>query len=196
MKEHELKTIMELKSNIKRVFEETKKPLKDNILRGHSRSISTDIEDNIALFISELLPSNYQLLLDPTITIEGKQNRPDLIIIDEKKKLFAIIELKANTGYCRVANSALDNLFSFRNQLSRESTFKCGFSSGEMVEVKYTDQARLFFVSLTDWNNNEKNHISNKEYGLTLGIQYINLFTNWYHSLMEKDVAEFIELLK
>lgn len=46
--------IEKLKSEIKYAYNETKKTLGDNIYRGHSRAISSDIEDGIALFISRL----------------------------------------------------------------------------------------------------------------------------------------------
>lgn len=196
MKNIEKKAIIDLKYNIGKVFKDTKKSLGNNIFRGHTRSISTDVEDYIAVFISELLPKNYTIMLDPTITIGTQKRRPDLVIIDDENVLFAILEIKSNTGYCRIANHVLDSILNFKEQLSIEKNFKCQFSSGEAIEVVFSDKVKLFFVSLTDFNNNEKNHLSNKNYAETLGIHYLNLFTNWYENLKDKDIREFVELIK
>lgn len=48
--------INNLKEHIKATYQKTYNKLSSNIYRGHLRSISTDIEDGIALLISALLP--------------------------------------------------------------------------------------------------------------------------------------------
>ena len=45
--------VEELKNGIRDIWEKTRNNIEANIIRGHSRSISTDVEDMIALFISK-----------------------------------------------------------------------------------------------------------------------------------------------
>lgn len=89
--------IEKLKSEIKYAYNETKKTLGDNIYRGHSKAISSDIEDGIALFISRLQPS-CKIFLDPSIHIDRKTHRPDLLVINNKNEVIAMVEIKANMG--------------------------------------------------------------------------------------------------
>lgn len=53
-------SINSFKQRISYIFEQTKEQLKPNIFRGSSRSVSSDVEDNVALLISEMLPKNYK----------------------------------------------------------------------------------------------------------------------------------------
>lgn len=83
------KIINELKKEIKNKYDETKTAVGKKIFRGHSRCISTDIEDTIARFISKIL-SEYKIFLDPSISIKGTIYRPDLLIINQKKRSCSI----------------------------------------------------------------------------------------------------------
>ena len=53
-----------LESHIEASYAKTMEPLAPGIVRGHLRSISTDIEDGIALFVLHVLPEGHKLLLD------------------------------------------------------------------------------------------------------------------------------------
>ena len=104
--------VQELKSYIEASYAKTMEPLAPRIVRGHLRSISTDIEDGIALFVSHVLPEGYKLLLDPSIHVDGVNNRPDLLVVDESNAVKAMIEIKANMGWCRNASGVLDDIVS------------------------------------------------------------------------------------
>lgn len=91
--------IKNLIDRIAAIHRSTKEPLNNNnIYRGHSRSISTDIEDSVALLLSELLPESYSFMLGPSIYIDGKNNRPDLLVLNSEDEVIAMIEKKPIWG--------------------------------------------------------------------------------------------------
>ena len=59
--------IKELKERIINIHKGTKEGLGRNIFRGHSKVLSSDIEDGIAYLLSEVLPSDYIFIIDPSI---------------------------------------------------------------------------------------------------------------------------------
>lgn len=182
----------ELIEYIKETYISTAKPLAHNIIRGHLRSISSDIEDGIALFISKALPQDYKLYLDPTIHIEKKGNRPDLLIVDPHEKVAAMIEIKANMGWCRDARPIIDKIIEKDTKFRSMKKLKCEFSTQDEVEVSYEEGVKLYLLSLTDLNCPAPHHESNKQYASSNTISYYNLFTGWYDSLKVKDAEVFI----
>ena len=189
-------SIENLKSRIAAVFNDTRRPFGKNIYRGHSRSISSDIEDSITFFISELLPENYYYILDPSIYLNGENNRPDLLIINEKDEVVAMIEMKSNMGWCRNATWVIDDILANDNKFKSVSTLECKLSTDETKCVKYGDNVSLFLVSLTSKNGgSEKNEITNKEYAKQKNVGHYLLFNNWYHSLADKDIEEFADAI-
>ena len=110
------KNLNELNSNIKEIFLKTKESLKSNIIRGQSRSISSDIEDELSMFISNVLSNKYIFYINSYIRIENKGYRPDLLIIDNNK-VIAMIEIKANMGYCRDARDVMNKLNSYHEKI-------------------------------------------------------------------------------
>lgn len=115
--------IKNLIDRIAAIHRSTKEPLNNNIYRGHSRSISTDIEDSVALLLSELLPESYSFMLDPSIYIDGKNNRPDLLVLNSEDEVIAMIEIKANMGWCRNASSVLNGIFSMISNSKKQISF-------------------------------------------------------------------------
>ena len=118
-----MKEIEELKTYIKNKYEETRQVVEGNkgseIYRGHSRSLSTDIEDAIAIFISKLLPS-CKVFIDPSIYIGGKNNRPDILIIDKNNKTIGMVEVKSNMGWCRDAKDVINSICNSNKQFSEK----------------------------------------------------------------------------
>ena len=144
--------INNLIERIAAIHRSTKEPLNKNIYRGHSRSISTDIEDSVALLLSELLPKNYSFMLDPSIYVNGKINRPDLLVLNEKNDVVAMIEIKANMGWCRNASSVLNDIIFNDKQFKEANSLWCEISNGDNRKITYSDGVELFLISLTDGN--------------------------------------------
>lgn len=184
-----------LKESISEVFSVTKRQLKHNISRGHSRSISSDIEDNIALFISNILTEDYKIFLDPSIRVDSKNNRPDLLIIDENNHVVSMIEIKSNMGYCRVANGEIETIIANHNKFIEEGILFCKFSDAEEQVVNYNESVKLFLISLTSDNCSERNHINNKSYAEEQNVGYYNLFKGWYGELENNEVGSFVNKL-
>lgn len=184
-----------LRQSIKTVFDDTKKKLQDNVFRGHSRSISTDIEDLITIFIANVLPENYKFLLDASIHIDGKNNRPDLLIANENNKVIAMIELKSNMGYCRDATTVINEMIENHHKFFNAINLTCSFSDDEKQLVTYNQDVELFLISLTSNNCSTDNHQNNKIYATSRGVHYFNLFSGWYGGLVDKDVYGFLSTL-
>ena len=107
--------INELVSYIKKVYEQINNKVGQNIYRGHLRSISTDIEDGIALFLSKILPEGYKLFLDSSIHVDGVNFRPDVLVVNDKNECYAMIEIKANMGWCRDATNVINDIVRTNN---------------------------------------------------------------------------------
>ena len=172
----------------------TKGQINDRVFRGHSRSISTDIEDSIALLIYDIVPSDYYLILDPSIYI-GKQNhRPDLLIVNSNDEVVGLVEIKANMGWCRDATQVLSSLKE-EDDLFKESKYlKCKLSSDSTKEVVYPDNVALFLVALTSENGGGEAKIAaNMEFAKSLNIKHFILFNGWYYELENRGVEAFTE---
>lgn len=183
--------IQGLKSYIETAYAKTMEPIAPAIVRGHLRSISTDIEDGIALFVSHILPEGYRLMLDPSIHVGGVNNRPDLLVVDESNAVRAMIEIKANMGWCRNASSVLDDIVSNDVKFKSQGSICCEFSRGDSITVSYGDGVKLFLIALTDGNCPEKKHIANKAYADSVGVHQYNLFSGWYGGLAPLEAETF-----
>lgn len=189
------------------VFNSISKPIAPNIVRGHLRSISTNIEDGIARFISEVLPQKgYKLFLDPSIHVKDKQGkthllRPDLLIVKEEsaeKRVVAYIEIKSNMGWCRDAHVVITDIINNHELFLDNKTLTCEFSTqkGEVEEVIYDSGVKLYLLSLTGSNCSDTKHDNNKQYASANNVKHYVLFTGWYDSLQPKDVDSFMDDLR
>ena len=185
----------ELIKYVEGTYKSTAKQLAHNIIRGHLRSISSDIEDGVAIFISKALPQDYKLFLDPSINIDHNINRPDLLVVDSHDNVAAMIEIKANMGWCRDAKPIIDNIIKKDTLFRSTEKLICEFSNQKIVEVSYEEGVKLYLISLTDKNCPVQHHEQNKQYASNNNISYYNLFTGWYDSLQVKDAAVFISNL-
>ena len=190
------KEITELKSRIKKIWTQTRTNISENIKRGHTRSISTDVEDSIALFISAVLDNKVSIYIDPSISVGGKTHRPDLLIVKDGT-IIALVEIKANMGWCREAKTVIDNEIVDKHVLfSKEKTLKCKFSNEELTEVEYKKDAALFFIALTAQNGGEEEQIQNNiSYALSKGVNHYLLFDGWYDTLKNRDIEKFADAL-
>ncbi len=184
----------ELKDSIKFFYKATKERLNDRVIRGHSRSISTDIENCITLFLYKLLPEGFRYYLDPTVKANGHTSRPDLLIIDDSNSVFAFVEIKSNMGYCRDAQPVIDKMIENDENYRAESNLKCEFSSEEeSYTVTYTNKVKKMLISLTKDNCKDEKHDNNKSYAQSKGVSYYNLFTKWYDELEDYEIDSLIE---
>lgn len=185
-----MNAIDRLKMNIYDSYESTYKKLGSNIYRGHLRALSTEIEDAIALFISEILP-NCKVFIDPSIYINGKNNRPDILVVNEKNEAIFMIEVKANMGWCRNASGVMNDIIENNLKFAEGNKLKCEFSREESQEIIYRDDVKLFLISFVDGNCSKKKHDLNKKYASERGIYHFSLFSGWYDNLNNCDIDFF-----
>lgn len=185
-------SIQQLVNNIHSIYMATKKPISNNVWRGHSRSISADIEDQIALMIADSLPNGYELYLDPSVTINGRLHRPDLIIVDPNKNVSAIIEIKANMGWCRDASNVINNMVALNQSFCNAGRLTVRTLS-KVDTVTYSNTVKMFLISLTDNNCGDSAYSNNQAIANKNNIKHYCLFTGWYDNLIEKDVGLFLK---
>ena len=173
-------------------YASTSKSLANNVFRGHLRTISSDIEDGIAIFISKALPQDYKLFLDPSIHVGGKNNRPDLLVVDSSNHVVAMIEIKANMGWCRDASKIIDGIVDNDKKFRQENNLTCEFSTRDSVFITYGNDVKLYLLSLTDWNCPASKHVINRQNASAKNIKHYNLFTGWYDSLAVKEADIFL----
>ena len=184
-----------LKNYIETIYADTKKQLKTNIYRGHSRSISTDIEDAIAIFISDILREDkYKILSDPSIYINHKKHRPDILVVDKNNEVILLIEIKAQMGYCRDASPVLNDMIKNNDMFKKEIQLECEFSKKEAITVLYKNP-KLLLVALTDGNCSKEKHIKNKDYTKSINIYQFNLFSGWYDNLSNCEISDFYDFI-
>lgn len=191
------KSINELKKYIKYKYDESKKPIMSNVYRGHSKTMSADIEDAIAKLISCLKPK-CKLYLDPSVNVDNKNYRPDLLIVNENNDVTALVEIKANMGWHRKADDVVDKIVNYNRIFKKEKNLNCKFSlkKEETFPVNYGNDVKLFLVSLTNKNCSDDIHKKNRHYGKKKEVTVYNLFSGWYDNLEDLDIRDFIEKIK
>jgi len=167
----------------------------NKIIRGHKVAMSSIIENELAIFLSEILDEKYQFLIDWTVN----NRRPDLLIINtENNKCELIIEIKSNMGYCRkLSQSQLNDLVNEREMFKNSITIKSKESNKDNPQsISGNKNIKLIFVSSTSDNSSEENHITNKKELKKYNIEYFCLFEGWYDNLKQKEIQDFIESIK
>lgn len=188
--------VEELKNGIRDIWEETRNNIASNIIRGHSRSISTDVEDMIALFISKEFDNKVKIFIDPSITISSKTYRPDLLVI-RNDKVIALVEIKANLGWCRDASIVIEEELVTRQKVFSEADqIECKFSITKTSEtVSYDDNVKMYLIALTS-ENGGKLEAENKAYAKKHGVNHYILFNGWYNNLEPREIDDFIKDLE
>lgn len=203
--------INSLMEEIKQTWQDTKSDeiFKEynNIKRGHMRSISTDVENIVAMFISKILGKGFNIYIDPTISIKSKEDekkrahRPDILII-KNGHVIALIELKTNMGFCRKVKEiedVIDKITKMDEIFSVKENIECMFSKydddgnaaaeKEKDEVDYKkENVKKFLIALTS-SNGPKNEISfkNRNYAKEKNVKHYILFDGWYGRLVPRD---------
>ncbi len=190
-----IQAIDNLKQYIEAIYNRTGEKIGANIYRGHLRSISTDIEDGIAIFVAGILPDSYKILIDASIHVDGKNNRPDLLIVDGENRVKALVEIKANMGWCRNASRVIDHIISNDAKFIKQKNLSCEFSKDDELDITYHEGVKRFLIALTNENCTAKDHQANQAYASANGVSYYCLFSGWYNSLSNFEIAEFAEKL-
>lgn len=189
-----IESIDKLKSNISEIYKTTNKKLANNIYKGHLCTMSSDVEDQIAIFLSKILPDGYKFFIDPQISVNKKNHRPDLLIINRNNDVVAMIEIKAQMGYCRNANWVIDKIIEYDEEF-KDLKLNCNLKVEEEPYnyqiVNYGNNVKLFLISFSDWNCSAENHKNNKEYAKYRNVFYYTLFSGWYNCLENIDIEDF-----
>lgn len=187
--------IKNLKNGICKVWNDTKGKLRPNVFRGHSRAISTDVEDLIGLFVSDIFDDDFNILIDSSVHVDTT-HRPDMLVVNNGK-VVAMIEVKTQMGWCRNASGVIDNeIVRMHNIFCETKNLTCKFSNDVDQQVTYDKDVKLFLIALTSQNGaNPEQHIKNVEYAKSRGVDHFILFDGWYNSLVNKDINSFAEEL-
>lgn len=183
--------IENLRLRIANIYKKSRDSISDNIYRGHSRVLNTDIEDSITLFLSDILPKTYCFFIDSSIYINGEKHRPDLLVINEKSEAVVMIEIKSNMGWCRNASNAMNKLKMDDLRFKNKGKLCCEFSNEQEKEITYGQHVKTILISLTNENCSEDKHKKNKEIAKSLGVEHFILFSGWYGHLENKDIEDF-----
>ena len=183
--------INKLKDHILTKYEETKHKVGTNVIRGHLRTLSTEIEDGVALFLLDILPEGYKALVDCSVHIDGKSHRPDILIIDSENKVKFLVEVKTNMGWCRNATNELNKILQKHNKMASVGNIRCMFSNDPEINVFYSDEVKIFLIPFKKGNCSEDKHTNNMELAKEKGISYFRLFDNWYSNLENKEIEKF-----
>lgn len=187
--------IENLKTGINKVWFETKGKLRKNVYRGHSRSISTDVEDLIGLFVSDIFDDQVDILIDSSIHIDDT-HRPDILVV-RGGMVIAMIEVKTQMGWCRDASGVINReILGMHKIFCDKKELSCKFSGDKTQNVIYDENVKLFLVALTSQNGaNSEQHSKNLEYANANGVSHFILFDGWYNELKDRDIRTFAQAL-
>ena len=201
--------LIALSEKIRKKYEEQKNQgdlNSNNIFRGHIPSVSSIIENEIALFLREELNKKYKYYIDYGI----QKHRPDLLVVDENNTIKYIIEIKSNIGYCReIKGDYLKKLKEERELFRKNEIINISYTTKDgkkatknEVEVKGNPDVKMFFIILTSDNASLKYHENNIKNLKKENIGYYVLFKNWYGDLdfridetIENDGIKLLEFL-
>lgn len=187
------KNIDSLKQNIKQIELEVSKQLSSTIYRGHKRTIATDVEDQIAIFLDNLCKNQCEIFLDPSIHI-NKTHRPDILIVNQGQCV-AMIEVKVNMGWCRDARGCIDKLKNLHQLFYNQHHLTCKFSNSNTKKIIYDEDVQLFLVSLSSVNISPKKIQDNINYANKNNVNHYLLFDGGYDALQNRDINTFSELI-
>lgn len=197
-----------LKSNIKDIYNKKgtiKNISKNKIYLGRKPPISSEVEEQIALFLSRILSDKYIFYIDCCM----HKRRPDILIVDKTtNKGVLVLEIKTCMGYYKeLSNDAIKSCIDLVNILKNndvEYFNRYNVSSDEMEYLEdYLDNPiiknkdiKFMFVVLTKISCNEIIHDRNKNKFEKYNMNYYGLFDDWYDNLKDKEIYEFIDKLK
>ncbi len=184
--------IASLKKYILQEYQKTKASIRPNLYRGHLRVLSSEIEDGIAAFLLDILPENYKIYVDSSVRVGRKTHRPDILVVDNNDKVRALVEVKANMGWCRDASGEIDKILDKHKDMISNGAITCKFSHEATVTAVYGVDVPVFLVSFTNENCGLGHHNANRMIACSKNIKYYCLFSGWYDDeLSEAEIEEF-----
>lgn len=185
-----------LKQHIAKKYIQNTKKIKTNIYRGNSRSLSSDVEEEIAIFCKTIMPKKYKYYIDVSIHEGGKNHKPDLLIVNTNGEVVAMIEIKANMGYCRNAGAVIDKLHNNDKVFKEKNELLFKIHDGNKANVKYGNNVKLFLIALTRENCDKNSHKKNRLNASKASIKYFTLFDGWYDNLSNNEIINFANELQ
>lgn len=132
--------------------DEKSKLIDEEIHRKINLSMSNACEDGVAKLVLSLLGKEYKCIVDTYLSCEskgGKQYRPDITIIKPHKngvnEILAIIEVKAQMGYCGVLKPS-----NFENKIDRFQKYQIKFSDKEYDNLKPIEKSFYLELGVND----------------------------------------------
>lgn len=178
---------------------------KNKIYIGRKPSISSEVEEQITLFLSRILSDKYTFYIDCYMY----KRRPDVLVVDkDTNKCVLILEIKSCMGYYRELsneeiNSCVDLVNIFKNKdIEAFSRYDTADSNMEYVEgklanpIRKNNNVKFMFVVLSRASCSEVAHLSNKNRLEKHNLYYYGLFDDWYDNLQDKEIYDFIDNLK
>ena len=150
-------------TKIRKAYLEARKPTISikRIKRGTSRSISSIAEDLFASYLEPMLPRDYEIWIDPQITIKNLKNksgkrsflfRPDICIISCKtNRIEMIFDIKMDLGYKR--NKFIQQVEDRIIELNKiiKHTAKCSLKEKD-DELTFSNTLKWNYVVLSEHN--------------------------------------------
>jgi hypothetical protein len=156
-------TNQEFINRIRKEYLRARKVLIDDskITRGTSHSISSLSEDVFAKYISDLISDDYEIWIDPQISVTNIRNtsgkrvktfRPDICVYNKnKKKVDLIFDLKMDLGYKRnefinYSNKRYEEINEIRQQ---EGTWN---KNDSKLQFTFSESLQWNYVVLSEGN--------------------------------------------
>lgn len=169
------KKIIKLRNELESFYKEKSKiDFNSNVIRGHVWPISYEFEDKFTNILSEIFKDNdYMFYTDFSL----EKRRPD-ILITKKNQVVALIELKANLGWCRDWNKK-DNKRSIKNEINEKlkvlrdnnssSIIKCTRKLDYLYDIKENIKDIETREKIEKKYGNKKNN--NKDFEIEIKIE-------------------------
>jgi hypothetical protein len=128
------------------------------IFRGRSSSISSQLEDLLALYLVKNSSKKYSYFVDQSIKVVGTKNNkyPDIVLF-EKEKIFHLIDVKADIGWNR--NTMFDFCEEWNQIIETWKLKQFSLKTGETKELisgTFDENLKLHIVIISLKNSGKK----------------------------------------
>lgn len=152
--------------------------IKKNIKRGRSHSISSRVEDLFAVYISEMLPENVEILIDQPFTYHSDKTYamyPDIAVIrnNEVVKLF---DIKMDLGWNRDFYPFCKEKQDFIDEIKGLQVKAKDGATKEQKIYKISDSVKINIVIVSNANISKTKREENEKRILTLDKNKIEVF--------------------
>lgn len=152
--------------------------IKKNIKRGRSHSISSRVEDLFAVYISEMLPENVEILIDQPFTYHSDKTYamyPDIAVIrnNEVVKLF---DIKMDLGWNRDFYPFCKEKQEFIDEIKGLQVKAKDGATKEQKTYKISDSVKINIVIVSNANISKTKREENEKRILTLDKSKIEVF--------------------